>query len=542
MDINDFHQWLIQALGPLNGETAWTQFQRLPDEIREQLLAQSDGKLPDPEDMRMLMQSIEQTGTAGLAHAGFAPAGHTDDQADAQTPTSDGPINAALATSLASKKAAEGSQSSLTQEEDEDARGALSTANLWLDTAIAFDPAPGRPDVLTREGWTKATIGAWIKLAAPVAKSTNAALADVFTERLGGALSEGMTGIFAGPVPIPLPDDMKDPKTIMRILGSTSFAIQLGQASGKLAHEVFGSFDQGFAMSSNPAGSLVPENIREFATQTDIPQEEAREFFALREEAHARLFDSAKWLMPQIMALVDKYARSISIDLDAVEEQLRDIEDIDADGISEAVNVSSVAMKESSEQTEAKDKLERMLALIEGWVDCVVWRAGAPFLPHIAQLREMMQRRRASGGPAEQTFEHLLGLQLRPVHAREARAMWDKLTEAGISERDAHWAHPNLLPDFEEHQAAADARAAATKSSDGSSAASTASASADGSEKSDAETNPTRTPIDWDSELERLLAEEGGEAGSGGDGDASGDDDADGSSNDSDSDTQEPRQ
>lgn len=513
MDINDFHQWLIKALGPLNGESAWTEFQRLPESIREQLLQQSDGKLPDPEDMRMLMQSIESSGVGSMMPAGFASANQPQ-------PKANEPINSALATNLACKKAAENSSSSVTQEDDENARGAISTANLWLDTAIAFDPVPGRPDILTREGWAKATIASWIKLAAPVAKSTKAALANVFAERLGGALGDGTTGIFAGPVPIPIPDDMKDPKKIMQILGSTSFAIQLGQASGKLAHEVFGSFDQGFAMSSNQAGSLVPENIREFAERTDIPLTEALEFFALREEAHARLFAGTKWLMPQILALVDKYARSISIDLDAVEEQLRDIDDIDADGLSAAVNVSSVAMTESPEQTEAKDKLERMLALIEGWVDCVVWRAGSPFLPHIAQLREMMQRRRASGGPAEQTFEHLIGLQLRPLHAREACAMWEMLTDAGsIEDRDGHWAHPDLLPAFETQQKADSHKPEDTEES---------------GNKDSNDSNATRTPIDWDSELDRLLEEENGKN-DGNDGD-NGTDDGNGNSADGHSD------
>ena len=39
--------------------------------------------------------------------------------------------------------------------------------------------------------------------------------------------------------------------------------------------------------------------------------------------------------------------------------------------------------------------LESLLAMVEGWVDCVVWRAGMAHLPHIEQLREMMGRERA---------------------------------------------------------------------------------------------------------------------------------------------------
>ncbi len=67
----------------------------------------------------------------------------------------------------------------------------------------------------------------------------------VISERLGGMLGNGeVAGMFAGPVPIPIPDGMKDPGQLMKLLGNTSFAMQLGHAAGNLSHEVHGSFDQ----------------------------------------------------------------------------------------------------------------------------------------------------------------------------------------------------------------------------------------------------------------------------------------------------------
>ena len=59
----------------------------------------------------------------------------------------------------------------------------------------------------------------------------------------------------------------------------------------------------------------------------------------------------------------------------------------------------------------------------------------------------MSRRRRATGGPAEQTFGTLVGLELRPRKMREAAALWERLTEAGgMDARDAVWAHPDLMP------------------------------------------------------------------------------------------------
>ncbi|RFT25434.1 hydrolase, partial [Gardnerella vaginalis] len=108
-----------------------------------------------------------------------------------------------------------------------------------------------------------------------------------------------------------------------------------------------------------------------------------------------------------------------------------------------------------------------LLALTEGWVDCVIWRAGMAHIPHIDQLREMMRRERAAGGPSEITFESLIGLRLRPRRMREAAALWDSITsEKGIEERDSMWNHPDLLPDLPESQDEANASDKKTNTTD----------------------------------------------------------------------------
>ena len=52
-----------------------------------------------------------------------------------------------------------------------------------------------------------------------------------------------------------------------------------------------------------------------------------------------------------------------------------------------------------------------------------------------------------AGGPAEQTFGTLVGLELRPRKLREAAVLWERLTAAaGVDARDAVWNHPDLMP------------------------------------------------------------------------------------------------
>ncbi len=73
--------------------------------------------------------------------------------------------------------------------------------------------------------------------------------------------------------------------------------------------------------------------------------------------------------------------------------------------------------------------------------------AAADRLPAANSLGEAVRRRRAVGGPAEKTFESLVGLELRPKRLREAAALWDELlAERGATGRDAVWEHPDFLP------------------------------------------------------------------------------------------------
>jgi len=436
MNDDAIHQWLIECFGPIQGEEAWKQLDQLPFELREQLLNQNPDKLPKPDEVRGMMQAFS--------------AGGLNNPYEMEATLEEGPINRKLAQSIALQHA-NGDQGNVNADVADATRRALSQANLWLDITCNFNPAPGTPEVLSRADWVEKTLEAWVKFANPVAKSVNEALTSVIEERFRDVDDAEVKGLFAGVVPIPLPEGMNNPVQLMKLLGNTSFAMQLGQAAGALSHEVHGSFDQGLALLQNPAGGLIPYNCIEYAKVWELDITEVMNYLALREAAHARLFASVPWLMPRFEALIIKYANGISIDLEAMEEQLRDVETMNPEAISGAVNLQNIGSNDSEEQRQALHSLETLLALVEGWVDCVTWQSGMAHIVHIEQLREMMRRERAAGGPAEVTFESLLGLHLRPRRMREASQLWEKLTrERGIEERDSLWSHPDLLPTLPE--------------------------------------------------------------------------------------------
>jgi putative hydrolase len=146
------------------------------------------------------------------------------------------------------------------------------------------------------------------------------------------------------------------------------------------------------------------------------------------------------------MNLITAYAREISIDNTRIVEMSENFDPAEISNIQKAFESGSLIAPRTPAQTIALERIETVLALIEGWVDCVT-QAATTRLPRSAAIAELVRRKRSSGGPAEKTFLTLIGLELRPRKLREASAMWNAITDAvGIQKRDAIWSHPDLLP------------------------------------------------------------------------------------------------
>ncbi|MGO1315509.1 MAG: zinc-dependent metalloprotease [Cellulomonadaceae bacterium] len=352
------------------------------------------------------------------------------------------PVNTDVARDIARQTAAQGDPS-LSAGETRTAVEALSVADLWLDSASDVPPRGARREAWSRSEWVEHTLPAWNALVEPVASSVADALAGVlpttFPEDMDGAVPEQLAGMLGG--------DSFDPTAMIRRLGSAVYGMQLGQAAGTLSREVFGATDIGVPLLAENMTVLVPTNIAAFAEGLDAPLEEVRLFLALREAAHARLFTHVTWLRGHLLGLVDAYARGITIDTEALEEAVSGIDPSDPAALQSALSGGVFGIGSTPEQRATLERLETSLALVEGWVDEVTTAAAIAHLPHTMALREMIRRRRAAGGPAEQIFASLVGLELRPRRSREAATLWARIaTDSGPSARDAVWDHPDLMP------------------------------------------------------------------------------------------------
>ncbi|MEU6305281.1 zinc-dependent metalloprotease [Streptomyces chartreusis] len=343
-----------------------------------------------------------------------------------------GPVNWDMAKQIARQTVSQGTadgtkDASVGASERTAVQEAVRLADLWLDDATSLPSGANTAVAWSRAEWVEATLPAWQELVDPVAERVGTAMGDVLPEEM-----QAMAGPLIG---------------MMRSMGGAMFGTQIGQAVGVLAGEVVGSTDIGLPLGPAGKAALLPVNIETFGKDLGVPKEEVRLYLALREAAHQRLFAHVPWLRSHLFGAVDGYARGIKVDTAKLEDVVGQFDPQNPEQLQDALQQGMFQPEDTPEQKAALARLETALALVEGWVDAVVHAAAKPRLSSADALRETLRRRRASGGPAEQTFATLIGLELRPRRLRDASRLWASLTDArGVDGRDALWAHPDMLP------------------------------------------------------------------------------------------------
>jgi len=347
-----------------------------------------------------------------------------------------GPVNWDMAKDIARQTVAQGTpdgtkDSSIGPADRAWVGEVLRLADLWLDGATSLPSGAGTAVAWSRAEWVEATLPVWKDLVDPVAERVGAAMGDVLPEEM-----QAMAGPLLG---------------MMRSMGGAMFGTQIGQALGTLAGEVVGSTDVGLPLGPAGKAALLPANVAAFGKGLGVPQEEVRLYLALREAAHQRLFAHVPWLRGHLFGAVEGYARGIKVDTAKLEDAVGQLDPSNPEALQDALQQGMFQPEDTPEQKAALARLETALALVEGWVDAVVHAAAAPHLPSSGALRETLRRRRATGGPAEQTFATLIGLELRPRRLRDASRLWASLTDArGVDGRDGLWEHPDMLPTAED--------------------------------------------------------------------------------------------
>jgi putative hydrolase len=338
-----------------------------------------------------------------------------------------GSVNWPLAKDTARGQVAQQPDPSPSRADQDAVADAVRLAEHWLDEACDFPAGARRAVAWSRAEWVEQTFPAWERIVEPVASHINTAMEKALPEE-----ARAMAGPMMG---------------LLSQAGGSMFGAQVGQALAALAGEVVSSSDIGIPLTDGDQAALVPANARGFGEGLGLDTEDVLLYLALRECAHQRLFRHVPWLASHLLGAVEAYGRGMTIDMSKIESSLTSLDPTNLAGMQEALSGGLFEPEQTPEQQAALARLETMLALVEGWVDDVVSQATAQRMPHASRLQEAVRRRRAAGGPAEDTFAALVGLELRPRRLRDAATLWGALrASGGTSAREHPWSHPDLMP------------------------------------------------------------------------------------------------
>jgi putative hydrolase len=331
---------------------------------------------------------------------------------------------------------------------------ATALAEHWLDSATQFPARTTQHHLVSRIDWVDTTLAGWSGIVEPLAQG----LATAITEMVGEVGGEG--GINLGEFTLGQGEGIGNGSgndalghipagafsAILTSFLGTLLATQLGQSVGALAHTATGVHDIGLPLVSPVVATLIPQNIAQWGEGLELPVAEVQIFHALREGAIARLFDSNPWLVDYIRAAITSYGHGIRIDLAKMQEQAEsainnsDFDINNPESFTLAMKEGFFTPEESPEQKQALEKLETVLALIDGWCEEVISLAADERLPSLPLLLETLRRRRATSAPVQQLFHSIFGLHVSPRMAREASTFWRTIrSERDIATRDQIW-------------------------------------------------------------------------------------------------------
>ena len=317
---------------------------------------------------------------------------------------------------------------------------AVHLAELWLSEATVLPPMAMTPVAWSRAEWIETTLPAWRSMIEPVIGVLSSAISDA----TGRRMDDEAYGEIADMASILHP--------ILSKAISAMFGAHVGEGLGQAATTTMTGTDLGLPLLDKPIVGVLPTNLSAIQQQADLDEEGLLLYCSLREVARQRLFLEIGWIAPQIIALVQHYAREMKVDPEAIASAMEDVvpDHLSSETMAEfQADFTSILFTPdpSSEQQEILARLSTLLALVEGWVDDVTNSAASRWLPGWEAISESLRRHRATSKPAQTMVTPLIGLSATPRMVRDAAAFWEAVRAArGIEGRDEIWKYPESMP------------------------------------------------------------------------------------------------
>ena len=239
-------------------------------------------------------------------------------------------------------------------------------------------------------------------------------------------------------------------------VGATAGA-EAGAVLGYASRRVLGQYQVSLGPEpKRPRMLLVGANLGEVAGQLAVDPERFLLWVTIHEQTHSIQFASVPWLRDHVAALVAELMESATggVDFSALVAAARRLAaDDPRKALRQAMRGELTRVLAGPEQAELFDRMQAVMAVIEGYAEHVMDAAAADD-ESLATMRERMNARRARRGGLADAIARMLGLGMKLRQYELGKAWSDAVVaRAGISGLDRVWEGPERLPSLAELEA-----------------------------------------------------------------------------------------
>ncbi|MFN2525384.1 MAG: zinc-dependent metalloprotease [Actinomycetota bacterium] len=290
-------------------------------------------------------------------------------------------------------------------------------------------PSPARWKVIDRAQWADANISGMIELLRPLA------------EKLGERSKR-----------LPLP---------IRMAQRAVISVEVGALLGYVARRVLGQYDLVVAAggrrkdrSGDGVLYFVATNLVETERRFGFVPEDFALWVAVHEITHRFQFAGVPWLREHFLKLVHEYLESVDLDARSLAARLASAAARLASRETPPEERNPVYLLASEDQRARVDRIQALMAVIEGHGNYVMDEVGAREIPSFSRMRAVFERRRAQQNALQRAISHAIGLEMKLRQYELGQTFCNEVAaQAGSDALARIWESPAALPTLAELRA-----------------------------------------------------------------------------------------
>jgi coenzyme F420 biosynthesis associated uncharacterized protein len=230
---------------------------------------------------------------------------------------------------------------------------------------------------------------------------------------------------------------------------------EMGVVLGYMAQRVLGQYelvllDEAVAERA-PRLLFVLPNLGQAVSAFGAQDEEFMTWVTLHEVTHAVQFSGVPWLHGYLSGLVRELLQSAELRLDTP-RKLRLPSGAEIKRVGEALRRGDlIAIVTSHAERATLDRVQAVMAVIEGHAEHVMDAVAPDLLPNLPKLREAIDRRRRSQSGLSRLLGKLLGMEMKMRQYEQGKIFCDAVVrQRGVAALHHVFSGPEALPSLEE--------------------------------------------------------------------------------------------